>query len=126
MNVSSQNAALQSNPVIIQPIERPQEKPELSPENRLKVQNYVQNAVDSKATEAQDKRDTQRAAVVGLAGLESKKSQVEIYLSVATEDNVSIQNNTINSLETYRDIQRQNNAVQAYAANQEKRPELFS
>ncbi len=53
---------------------------------------------------------------------QSKKTQVEIYLSVATDSKVEIGgNNTIDSINTLRDIQKQNSMVsghEIYQANQ--------
>ncbi len=123
MQVSSHNSTFQTNPVVIQPIEQPEvlptPKPELSPEDQLKVQKHIDKTKEAEVAQEQAKKDSQRALVTGYAGLESKKSQVEIYLAVATEDKVTLENNTLNSLDTLRDVQEQNQTIQAYATYQE-------
>ena len=86
-------------------------------------QNNVNNAQEAKANEAaaqtQEKKDDARAFVAGYAGAQSKKSQVEIYLAVASEGKVSLESSDTKSiLESLRDVQKENNAVQAYATYQ--------
>lgn len=66
----------------------------------------------------QEQKDQARSNMVGLIEHQSKKSQVEIYLSVATDSKVE-SNDTMNSINTLRDVQKQNNAVAAYATYQE-------
>ena len=95
--------------------------------------NY-NNAKEDAAKEAQAKKEEEAAAtrefVTGVIGAQSKKTQAEIYLAVATDGNYSPSDGVsagdiINSL---RDIQKQNNFVQAYAAyaqNQQEKPTLY-
>jgi len=71
------------------------------------------------ALKAQAQKDDVRGTVVDYAAYQSKKSQVEIYLSVATDSNVEIGNDTATILESLRETQKQNNTVQAYAQYQE-------
>ena len=120
MEVSSQISTIQA-PVTIQPIV----KPELSPENQLKVASTVDGKIEAKSAEDQETKDAQRAFFINQVGTQSKKTQVEIYLSVATEEKVSLQNNTLDSLQILRDIQKQNQAVEAYAAYQSNKPVLY-
>lgn len=72
------------------------------------------------AEKSQEEKDQIRGAMVNQLEHQSKKTQVEIYLSVAAESKVEVGGNeTIDSLNTLRDVQKQNNAVAAYASYQE-------
>ena len=90
---------------------------ELTPQG----ENNINNAKDEKATELaaqnQDTKDAQRGVAVDYIGAQSKQSQVEIYLAVATDGKVEVGSNgdTASILESLRDVQKQNNAVEAYA-----------
>ena len=81
--------------------------------------NRANNQADSAAEDAaseQAKKDEQRANGVDYIAHQSKQSQVEIYLSVATDSKVELGNdNTASIIESLRDVQKQNNAVEAYA-----------
>ena len=91
----------------------------LTPQGELNVSN----AQDAKAAEeqlqAQEKKDAQRGVAVDYLGAKSKQSQVEIYLSVATDSDVDLGNSTAKVIETLRDVQKQNETVEAYAKYQE-------
>jgi hypothetical protein len=78
------------------------------------------NAKEDKALEvqAQDQasKDAQRANATDYLAHKSMQSQVEIYLAVATDGDVSLNNDkTPSIIESLRDVQKQNNAVEAYA-----------
>ncbi|RLA72806.1 MAG: hypothetical protein DRG78_23370 [Epsilonproteobacteria bacterium] len=111
--------------VTIQPVpEEGKKNPdiEVSPEKRLDVENSIDDKQTQAAVESQEKRDQQRGVLVDHVERQSKKTQVEIYLAVATDSKVEIGgNDTIDSINTLRDIQKQNNAVaghETYKANQ--------
>jgi len=88
------------------------------------------NAIDDKKTqveqEEQAKKDAFRSSVVDYVGMQSKKSQAEIYLSVATDSDMDLggAKDTAQVLESLRDIQKQNNLVQAYAIYKENQNPL--
>ena len=86
-------------------------------------QNNVANAKADSAVEAeaqtQAKQDQMRETGVDYIAHQSKQSQIEIYLSVATDSDVSVGNDTQSVIESLRDVQKQNNAVEAYATYQE-------
>lgn len=87
-------------------------------------QTNLNNAQEAKATQTaeqvQASKDSQRDNATNILSTQSKKSQVEIYLSVASEGNDNpIENNTASIIESLRDVQKQNNAVEAYAAYKE-------
>lgn len=86
-------------------------------------QHNVSNAQDANAAQeqaqAQEQKDAQRGVAVDYLGAQSKQSQVEIYLAVATDGEYSSDNSTASVIESLRDVQKQNNAVQAYATYQE-------
>ncbi len=94
----------------------------LTPQGKLNVENAKQERADAAAAEVQEKRDNLRGFVVDYAAHQSKKTQVEIYLAVATQNSdidININHNSINILESLRETQKQNNIVQAYAQYQE-------
>ena len=93
------------NPAEIQPIEEtPSQKP---------------NEIDQEALlqKIDERKDATRQFVAMSAGINSIKSQFEIYMEGMTGDEYS--NETIVKLEDLREIQRQNNIVKAYAYYQE-------
>ncbi len=107
-------------PVTTQPV-KPTEPPveELSPEEQLNLDRENQATQDAADAETQAKQDAQREYAAGYVGHKSMQTQVEIYLSVATDSDVDLGNDSMPSiLESLRDVQKQNNAVQAYADNQ--------
>ncbi len=92
----------------------------LTPQGELNVANAQQDKATQADAEAQAKTDAQRGVAVDYVGAQSKKSQVEIYLAVATDSKVSLGNDdTASIIESLRDVQKQNNAVEAYATYQE-------
>ncbi|MCD6433881.1 MAG: hypothetical protein J7L21_07550 [Sulfurimonas sp.] len=77
------------------------------------------NALEAQA-ETQAKRDQQRDFAAGYLAHKSMQSQIEIYLAVATDSKVDLGNDkTPSIIESLRDVQRQNNAVEAYATYKE-------
>ena len=88
-------------------------------------QTNLGNAQDANAEEAQaaatEQKDAQRATATDYLAHQSQKSQVEIYLAVATDGQAEIGSNgdTASIIETLRDVQKQNNTVAAYATYQE-------
>jgi len=86
-------------------------------------QNNISNAQEDKAIEAEEqtqaKQDQMRETGVDYIAHQSKQSQIEIYLSVATDSDVSVGNDTPSVIESLRDVQKQNQAVEAYATYQE-------
>lgn len=101
----------------------------LTPQGESNLSNAVNDAKTLAEQEEQAKKDAQRGVAVDYVGAQSKQSQVEIYLSVATDSDVDLGNDTQNVIETLRDVQKQNNAVEAYATyqkNQEGKHAIFS
>lgn len=86
-------------------------------------QNNLSTAQADSATEAeaqtQAKQDQRRENGADYIAQQSKQSQIEIYLSVATDSDVSLGSDTSSVIESLRDVQKQNNAVEAYATYQE-------
>ncbi|WP_456453383.1 hypothetical protein [Hydrogenimonas sp.] len=112
-------------PATIQPIEeRPDlitipefEKPELSPETRLELKKRLEEKLDDTKESYRAQRDALRELTVGYVGVQSKKTQWEIYLSGMSEGEVG--SDAPSGVEFYqmlRDIQQQNNTIKAYAA----------
>ena len=91
----------------------------LTPQGQNNVSNTQEaNAVEEQA-QTQERQDTQRGEAVDYLGAQSKQSQVEIYLAVATDGENSSDSSTASVIESLRDVQKQNDAVQAYATYKE-------
>lgn len=100
------------------------ERPELSPEKRLKLQEKIETSIDRKREDLQAERDALRELTAGYVGLQSKKTQWEIYLSVETGGDVDPSGGEgIEFIGTLRDIRKQNNLVKAYATYHENASE---
>jgi len=101
----------------------------LTPQGETNVNNTKDANAAAASQEEQAQKDAQRGTAVDYLAASSKKSQVEIYLSVATDGNYESDNSTANVINELRDVQKQNNAVQAYASYQENqaqgRPALY-
>ena len=91
----------------------------LTPQGETNVNNAKEEQATVVAAEAQAQKDATRATATDFLAASSKKSQVEIYLAVASEGKVSQDNTTADVISNLRDVQKQNNAVQAYASYQE-------
>ena len=92
----------------------------LTPQGQNNVTNAkAQNSAEQEAA-TQAEKDAQRATATDYLAHKSKQSQVEIYLAVATDSKVELGNDsTASIIESLRDVQKQNNAVQAYATYKE-------
>ncbi|WP_321777224.1 hypothetical protein [Sulfurimonas sp.] len=102
----------------------------LTPQGELNVANKQEEKATQASDEEQATKDAQRGVATDYLGTQSKKSQVEIYLAVTSDSKVSLgENDTASIIETLRDVQKQNNAVQAYSTYQENQkgghPALF-
>jgi len=101
----------------------------LTPQGETNLNNAKDEKVATAQAEAQAKTDATRGVAVDYLAASSKKSQVEIYLSVATDGSYESDNKTADVISELRDVQKQNNAVQAYATYQEAQkngqPALF-
>lgn len=92
----------------------------LTPQGETNLNNTKDAKAEETAAQAQAQKDETRAAATSLLSASSKKSQVEIYLAVATDGKSSSGNQTADIISSLRDVQKQNNAVQAYATYQEE------
>jgi len=91
---------------------------QLTPQGETNLNNAKETAATEAQAQTQAKRDNTRANAVDYLALSSKKSQVEIYLAVATDETTSSNDSTANAVSTLRDVQKQNAAVEAYAQYQ--------
>jgi biotin synthase-related radical SAM superfamily protein len=81
-----------------------------------KAEDKLQEGITQAKESLDEKKDKTRAFLADYAGVQSKKSQWDIYMSVMTQSDVdSSDDGMINFLEELRDIQKQNNTVEAYA-----------
>jgi len=102
----------------------------LTPQGQTNINN-IEDAKAAQASQAeQAQTNAERAVVVDYLGESSKQSQVEIYLAVATDGKYeSNKNATADVISELRDVQKQNDAVQAYATYQENqaqgKPDLY-
>ena len=108
---SSQYASIEPVP------STPVEEVKLTPEEQLNQEREVQSAKDIQEAEQQAKQDSQRDYAAGYMNKKSTQSQVEIYLAVATDSKTEIDNkdSTTSIIQTLREVQKQNNTVEAYA-----------
>ena len=92
----------------------------LTPQGQNNVDNKQAAATAEEEAAAAAQKDEQRATATGYLAHQSKKSQVEIYLAVASDNKVELGNDsTASIIESLRDVQKQNNAVEAYATYSE-------
>jgi len=91
----------------------------LTPQGETNINNAKEDQAAQAAAESQAEKDAARATATDFLAASSKKSQVEIYLAVATEGKADSDNATLDVISNLRDVQKQNNAVQAYATYQE-------
>ncbi|MDQ7044823.1 MAG: hypothetical protein Q9M32_02795 [Sulfurimonas sp.] len=91
----------------------------ITPQGETNINNRQSDAAAQSAAETQANKDSQRESAVDVLARKSNQSQVEIYLAVATDGNYSpVENETASIIESLRDVQKQNNAVEAYATYQ--------
>jgi len=92
----------------------------LTPQGQNNIDNKkAENASETAAAE-QAQKDQQRENGADYLAHKSMQSQVEIYLAVATDGNVDMgDDKTPSIIESLRDVQKQNNAVEAYATYEE-------
>ena len=107
---------VKKNPVTIHEFE----KPERSPEQWLALEKSLRERLADAEEKAQEERDALRGPTVGHVGLQSKKREEEISMSLATRNDM--QNDARNGVvfyRTLRNIQEQNNTIKAYATYRE-------
>ena len=91
----------------------------LTPQGQNNISNVKADNAAEAEVQTQAKQDQMRETGVDYVAQQSKQSQIEIYLSVATDSDVSVGNDTSSVIESLRDVQKQNQAVEAYATYQE-------
>jgi len=92
----------------------------LTPQGETNIANAQTAQTAEEEAAAQAQKDSQREMGVNYLDKKSTQSQVEIYLSVAADEKVELGgNDTADIIESLRDVQKQNNAVEAYATYQE-------
>lgn len=91
----------------------------LTPQGESNISNKQEASKAQESADTQAKKDAQRGYATGYLAHKSKQSQIEIYLSVATNSDVDLGKDTPSILESLRDVQKQNNSVKAYATYQE-------
>lgn len=98
------------------------------------AKTYLKNLKEDVQNEEQAKKEQEQASarefVTGVMKAQSTKTQVEIYLAVATDGKYDSGDglSTAEIVNTLRDIQKQNDFVQAYALyaqNQKAKPTLY-
>jgi PAB1-binding protein PBP1 len=92
----------------------------LTPQDELNLAKKNEATDAKKRADTQAKESEQRAYAADYLSYKSKKSQVEIYLAVATNSKISLEDDkTISIIKSLRDVQKQNNAIKAYATYME-------
>jgi hypothetical protein len=99
--------------------EEPQKEPLLSDEQKEALQEY-KTQQDAKE---QEQRDALREYAVASIGVNSKKTQFEIYMTGMLDEEVDITND-MKFLDSLREVQKQNEAVRGYAVYKELQDEL--
>ena len=124
---SYQDLNIQQKPVTIKPDQQEEKRlsdTDISTEKRLEIENRVDDKKIAVTDKSQEEKDQLRGVMVDRLEHQSKKTQVEIYLSVATDSNVKLgESSTKDSLNILRDVQKQNNEVVAHATYQENQKE---
>jgi hypothetical protein len=101
------------------------EKVILTPQGKTNLNNSQDAKAAESAQAQQAQRDDKRGTATDYLAINSKKSQAEIYISVATDSEGSSSNETVNVINELRDIQKQNNTVQAYATYKENQTKPY-
>jgi len=96
----------------------------LTPQGELNVKNSLEEKANEVTEAAQAQKDATRAFATDYLAASSKKSQAEIYLAVATDGKYDSDDSTADVIRSLRDVQKQNNAVQAYATYKETQENL--
>jgi len=97
----------------------------LTPQGQVNLDNKKEDNAAEDQAESQEQKDQQRANGAEYLAHKSMQSQVEIYLAVATDDKVELGNDsTVSIIESLRDVQKQNSAVEAYATYEENQKSL--
>jgi len=104
----------------IQPIS-PEEPTEII---KLTSQQQLEQDNEAQAAETQATNDARREAGAQQINKQSTQAQVEIYLAVGANDDSSEFSATASRLETLRDVQQQNDNVEAYATYRENQNSL--
>jgi len=129
MEISSQINDFQAMTVHQKPITAPVEVQEnlISQGGEVALssekQNTISNAKDEKsaqdAVQTQEQNNTQASVAVDYLGAKAEQSQTEIYLAVATQSEESSKSSTASAVESLRNVQKQNNELEAYVAYKE-------
>ena len=93
----------------------------LTPQGKTNLDNKKEDNELEAQTQSQEHKDQQRANSAEYLAHKSMQSQVEIYLAVATDSNID---KTPSIIESLRDVQKQNSAVEAYATYEENQNSL--
>ena len=102
----------------------------LTPQGQTNLNNAIEDAQKEVQAQKEQEAAATREFVAGVVSAQSKKTQAEIYLAVASDGKYSIGNGISASdiIKSLRDVQEHNNFVQAYAAyaqNQQDKPVLY-
>ncbi|NOQ30084.1 MAG: hypothetical protein GQ570_03065 [Helicobacteraceae bacterium] len=124
--VTAQEALVEVGlPPSTMPIKEETPEKEIPIEEQMRLDAEAATKKEQEDADVQASKDAQREYAAGYASHQSKQSQVEIYLSVATGSDIDLGNDTANILETLRDVQKQNNQVTAYSTYQENQNSLI-
>ena len=102
----------------------------ITPQGQTNINNAKEDATQEAKAQKEQEAAATREFVTGVVGAQSKKTQTEIYLAVATDGKYD-PNDGISAgdiIQSLRDVQKQNNFVQAYAAyaqSQQEKPTLY-
>ena len=106
-------------------IRNEENKLSLTPQGHTNLNTAKDTATAQTASAEQAQKDAARSTATDYLAVSSKKSQAEIYLATATDDKSGTSNQTVDVINALRDVQKQNNAVAAYATYKEAQNSEF-
>jgi len=92
---------------------------DITPQGELNIANAKNAKEEELSAKIQEEKDSNRATFTKLLETSSKKSRIEIYFATASDGEIDMDNQTLSVFNTLRDVQKQNNMVQAYATYKE-------
>ena len=97
---------------------------QLTPQGELNLLNAQNAKTEKEDAQVKAQKDAQREYAAGYINYKSKQTQAEIYLSVAIDDKVELSSGTSDIIKSLRDVQKQNNIVEAYATYKENQIDI--
>jgi len=91
----------------------------LTPQGETNLNNNIEEKAEEVEKEVTEQKDNIRGTFVNTLEMQSKKSQIEIYMSVNESSNDNINQDTKTIMENLREVKKQNDMVEQYAKYKE-------